>query len=192
MISQIRKAEQALVEQSLRDPLTGLLNRRSFDQALAEAIARMRRLDEVFALCILDLDHFKTINDTHGHAAGDAVLRAVAHTMAMGVREIDKVFRMGGEEFAVILPGVDAADALTAGERLRSLVEAHPVPVDTAQIPVTASIGIALSSHALGANRLTEAADKALYRAKDEGRNRVVIGESRDELAPRRTVRPTA
>jgi diguanylate cyclase (GGDEF)-like protein len=191
MISQIRKAEQALVEQSNRDPLTGLLNRRSFDEALTEAIARMRRLDEVFALCIVDLDHFKVVNDTHGHAAGDAVLRAVAHTMAMGVREIDKVFRMGGEEFAVILPGVDATDAKAAGERLRSLVAANPVRADTVDVPVTASIGIALSSHALGPARLTEVADKALYRAKEEGRNRVILGEVQDELAHRRTARPT-
>jgi diguanylate cyclase (GGDEF)-like protein len=192
MIFQIRKAEQALVEQSHRDALTGLLNRRSFDEALAEALARMRRLDEVFALCILDLDHFKAINDTHGHAAGDAVLRAVAHTLAMGVREIDKVFRIGGEEFAVILPAMDAGAAVAAGERLRSLVAAAPVRADTVAIQATVSIGIVLSSHALNAAALTETADKALYRAKAEGRNRVILGELHDDLAPRRTARPTA
>jgi diguanylate cyclase (GGDEF)-like protein len=152
----------------------------------------VRRLDETFALGSLDLDHFKVINDTHGHAAGDAVLRSVAHTMAMGVREIDKVFRIGGEEFAVILPGVDGRDAAAAGERLRSLVAATPVRADTADIQITVSIGIALSSHALDAAGLLEAADKALYRAKEEGRNRVVLGEHRDDLAPRRTARPTA
>jgi diguanylate cyclase (GGDEF)-like protein len=192
MISQIRKAEQALVEQSLRDPLTGLLNRRSFDEALGEALARMRRLDEVFALCVLDLDHFKAINDTYGHAVGDAVLRSVAHTMAAGVREIDKVFRMGGEEFAVILPAMDAAAAVAAGERLRSLVAATPVRADTADIQVTASIGVALSSRVLDAMGMAEVADKALYRAKEEGRNRVILGELRDDLAYRRTARPSA
>lgn len=178
MIVRIRDSESALADQARRDGITGLLNRRAFDEALAEGFARMKRFGEEVVLLTLDLDHFKRINDTFGHAAGDSVLRAVSRVMTASLREIDKPFRIGGEEFAVLLQGADAAAALATAERLRAMIAERPVVVDDVQIPVTASIGIAIAHDVGQAEALEKAADAALYRAKAEGRNRVVVDDS--------------
>jgi len=177
MIGRIRQAEQALAEQARRDVLTGLLNRRSFDEALSEAQARVKRLDERFALVMADLDHFKKVNDTYGHACGDAVLKDVSKRMTMALRDVDKAFRIGGEEFAILLPGLDADGAAVAAERLRSVIAAEPIRADGVEMPVTASFGVALSSPSLDSKSLMDRADQALYRAKTEGRNRVIASE---------------
>lgn len=183
MIVRIRDSESALADQARRDGITGLLNRRAFDEALTEAFARMKRFGEEVVLLTLDLDHFKRINDTYGHAAGDGVLRTVSRIMTASLREIDKPFRVGGEEFAVLLQGADAAAAAATAERLRAAIAERPVAVDDVQIAVTASIGIAIARHATQADGLVKAADAALYRAKSEGRNRVVMDEGAKDAA---------
>lgn len=177
MIGRIHESEAALADLARRDGLTKLLNRRAFDDALAEAIARVQRLAEPIALLILDLDHFKRINDAHGHAAGDEMLRAAARAMVSEVRIIDRVFRIGGEEFAILLTGADATAAEATAERLRQSIAALSIPVHGAEIGATVSIGIALGSQSSEPGNLVETADKALYRAKSQGRNRVVIGD---------------
>lgn len=174
MISRIDETEAALADQARRDPMTLLPNRRAFDEALAEALARVRRAGEGLALLALDIDHFKRINDTYGHSAGDDVLRIVARTMDADVRAVDHLFRTGGEEFAVLLSGVDAATAEQTAERLRQAVEARPIPVEGEKIGVTISIGLATATADTDADALMNAADEALYDAKTQGRNRVV------------------
>ncbi len=155
-----------------RDALTGLRNRRAFDALLAEEVNRARRLGHPLALVVLDLDHFKLINDTHGHPAGDLVLAAAARVLESEVRTIDRVARIGGEEFAVLLMETDAKDALSVAERLVAAVREQPASVkDGGTHAVTISAGVA----ALGVDHteatLMAAADKALYAAKNNGRN---------------------
>lgn len=174
MIGRIHESEDALVDLARRDGLTRLLNRRAFDEALVEAFARLHRLGEQFALLIMDLDHFKRINDTHGHSVGDEVLRTASRAMAAEVRPFDHVFRIGGEEFAAVLAGVDLTTARVAAERLRASVAAHPVAVAGTAILATVSIGVALADPASNPAALLQVADAALYRAKAEGRDRVV------------------
>ncbi len=115
------------------------------------------------------------VNDTYGHAAGDEILRLVSREMTSCLRDIDKVFRLGGEEFAVLLPGADAAAAKIAADRLRAAVAANCVKVEDYEISVTASIGIAASLPESGVAALIDRADSALYRAKADGRNRTVL-----------------
>ena len=175
MIGRIHESEDALADLAQRDGLTRLLNRRAFDSALTEAFARRQRMGESFALLLYDLDHFKRVNDTHGHAAGDEVLRAASQAISSELRPFDRLFRTGGEEFAAILFGVDAATALAIAERLRAKVAARPVAIEGNAIITTASGGIALpDAHSTPAT-LYQAADSALYRAKSEGRDRVVL-----------------
>ena len=130
---------------------------------------------------MLDLDYFKRVNDTYGHAVGDDVLRAASRVIASEVRPFDRVFRIGGEEFAAILGGVDSKDARTAAERLRASVAAHPVAIEGKAIHTTVSVGVAMGDPTNDPGTLLQAADAALYRAKAEGRNRVVVsGEGGD------------
>jgi diguanylate cyclase (GGDEF)-like protein len=175
MILRIRDSEAALADLARRDRLTGLLNRRAYDEAIADALARRQRLNEDVAILLLDLDHFKHINDTHGHAAGDDVLRAIAATVAAQVRQIDNVCRLGGEEFVVILHDANRSAAATMAERVRSAVERSPVSADGRSIAVTVSVGIAIADDASDAAALLARADAALYDAKQGGRNRVVV-----------------
>ncbi len=183
MIARIRDSENELADQARRDGITGLLNRRAFNEALPDAVARMKRFGEEVILLTLDLDHFKSNNDTYGHAAGDAVLRAVSRVMVASLRETDKPFRVGGEEFAVLLQGAGAIAATATAERLRMAIAERPVAADGREITVTASIGIAIARDVREAEGLEKAADAALYRAKAEGRNRVVMGGNVGEAA---------
>jgi diguanylate cyclase (GGDEF)-like protein len=176
MIGRIHETEDALADLAQRDGLTRLLNRRAFDIALTEVFARRQRMGESFALVLFDLDHFKRVNDTHGHAAGDEVLRAAAQAISSEMRPFDRLFRIGGEEFAVILFGVDAQSALATAERLGATVAARPVAIAGNAILTTASGGVALPDENPTPATLYQAADSALYRAKAEGRNRVVMG----------------
>ncbi|WNB84297.1 GGDEF domain-containing protein [Cellulomonas sp. ATA003] len=150
------------------DGLTGVGNRRAFDAALAHAIDTARSGQEGFSVALMDLDHFKAVNDSHGHAVGDEVLRAAAHAVRMASRTGDMVARYGGEEFAVILPG-DARSAVSVADRLRRAVETSEAP-----LPVTCSVGVAPWTADASIADVLRSADSALYRAKAAGRNRTV------------------
>ena len=154
------------------DGLTGVANRRTFDEALAREVARAERTGEPLSVVLLDVDHFKRINDTHGHQAGDDVLRHVGAALRAGARQADLPARYGGEEFAVILPGATAEEGLRAAERLRAAM-ARGAPV-----AFTASAGVAsLPRSATTGADLVAAADQALYAAKAGGRDRTVVAE---------------
>lgn len=170
----------SLCELSLRDPLTGLANRRHFQAALEREVDRVARSGEAALLLLLDIDHFKRVNDSHGHVAGDRVLQAVARTLMGCVRPMDTLARYGGEEFAIVLPACQAEFGRAVAERIRRAVAATPVLVaPNTTVHVTLSIGGAFalqwirSTTSLWTNR----ADYQLYRAKSDGRNRVCIQE---------------
>ena len=177
---ELEHANALLGQLATVDALSGAANRRSFDEALVAETARSLRYGRPLSLVLADIDRFKNINDAHGHAAGDDVIRGFAKTLEDNVRGSDLVARYGGEEFAVLLPETAAEDALELAERLRRAVE--NASYGTAG-PVTASFGVAgLAAEGTSAE-LLDAADRALYRAKQEGRNRVVLsGKSRDSL----------
>jgi diguanylate cyclase len=168
----------ALCEMSSRDALTGLANRRQFELALARELDRVARSGEPALLMMLDIDHFKRVNDTHGHAAGDEVIRAVATALAESVRPMDLVARIGGEEFAVILPNCGPAFGQAVAERIRQRVQRRAVSIGPQQeVSVTVSVGGAFAPQWVRstARIWTERADLQLYRAKSEGRNRACI-----------------
>jgi diguanylate cyclase (GGDEF)-like protein len=156
------------------DELTGLVNRRSFNQQLATRLREAQRYRKHISLLLVDVDHFKKVNDAHGHPAGDAVLRGVAGVAASQARETDIVARYGGEELALVLPETDSAGARAIAERLRAAVASTNHPTDKGHLRVTISLGIATwPGDGAAPEELIEAADKALYRAKQAGRNRV-------------------
>jgi two-component system cell cycle response regulator len=171
---------------SRTDALTGVANRRSFDQALTQEMARARRYGSALGVVVLDIDHFKKVNDTHGHQGGDEVLRSFAKTVAGALREGDVLFRYGGEEFVALLPYADQAGALTAAERLVKAVAAAPIRVGSTVINVTTSAGVAaLASSDADGLSLVARADGALYEAKRNGRNRVQASGARLALVER-------
>ena len=168
----------ALCELSSRDALTGLANRRQFEMVLAREIDRVARAGEPALLLLLDIDHFKRVNDTHGHAAGDLVLKAVSQALLECVRPMDTVARIGGEEFAIVLPNCPPAFGPTVAERMRKRVQRQQVAITPTQnVCVSVSLGGAFapqwvrSSVALWLER----ADLQLYHAKAAGRNRAVF-----------------
>jgi two-component system cell cycle response regulator len=166
---------EALRRLATRDELTGLLNRREFDRIMAEEEERARRFGQPLSLVIIDIDRFKSINDLHGHVAGDAVLRAAAASIADSIRTVDRAARIGGEEFALILVQTDGAPAFEVARRAIASVARGPVKAGELSIAVTASAGVAtLPSDARTAGELFETADRALYEAKNGGRNRAV------------------
>jgi diguanylate cyclase (GGDEF)-like protein len=159
-----------------RDPLTGLPNRREYDRILAEEEDRARRFGHPLSLVVIDLDHFKAVNDLHGHAAGDAVLREAARRIAGAIRTVDRAARLGGEEFALILVQTGPEAALEVARRAIAVVAAQPIVVgDGVPLRVTASAGIAdFPTDGGTAAELFVAADRALYAAKHGGRNRAL------------------
>lgn len=160
------------------DALTGLLNRRRFEEAALAEIDRAQRYDRPFSLLLVDLDHFKNVNDTFGHNAGDATLRAAAQRVMMSVRTTDVVARYGGEELAVLLPETDEEEARFVAERIRATVGGQPVEYEGSVIGLTASVGGAqYGQQDSDLARLIGRADAALYRAKQAGRNRVMFSE---------------
>lgn len=168
----------ALVDLSSRDALTGVANRRSFEVALAREIDRVARSGEPALLLVLDIDHFKRVNDTYGHGAGDLVIKAVAGALLECVRPMDLVARTGGEEFAIVLPNCPAAFGETVAERVRRRVERMVVTVPPSQdLRVTISIGGAFAQQWVrsAAHLWIERADQQLYRAKAQGRNLVSL-----------------
>jgi len=172
---QLLTAREALRVQATHDGLTGLLNRTAIMEMLRKELARAAREGNALSLLMVDLDRFKQINDTHGHAAGDAVLRESARRMQDTIRSYDGVGRYGGEEFLIVLPGCDGKSALVQAERVREIFAAAPFLTEQHNMVVTCSIGASSRvrpSEADGDALLREA-DLALYRAKGDGRNRV-------------------
>jgi two-component system cell cycle response regulator len=177
--NELINAREALRIQATRDALTGLLNRATVLEALSKEISRSERSGKPLALAMIDLDHFKNVNDTYGHQAGDIVLREAARRMVNILRTYDQIGRYGGEEFLAVLPDCDLVCAASAAERLRSGLAAQPVVVVESQsLTVTASLGIFSTSELPNASvdELIRVADAALYRAKHQGRNRVEAG----------------
>ena len=166
-----------ILQYATLDALTGLNNRRQFEVRLKQEIATTKRQKNPLCAMMIDIDFFKKVNDTYGHASGDAVLRAVASVIKEHLRESDIPSRYGGEEFAVLLPYTHIDEAQIVGERLRKAVESTPVPIDKKNINVTISMGLAEFNPEETGEELFERADKALYEAKESGRNRVCINK---------------
>jgi diguanylate cyclase (GGDEF)-like protein len=166
-----------LTRNALIDPITGLGNRRLFDQRLAEEVARSRRHEEPLTLIMIDLDRFKDINDRHGHVTGDAVLAAVGSLLRRSLRESDIAARYGGDEFSIILPATPKTEAWVVAEKLRGeMQELRVLDIDADDLVIRASLGVAsYSGGHEGSVQLLEAADAALYRAKNSGRDRVEL-----------------
>ncbi|HYD52568.1 MAG TPA: sensor domain-containing diguanylate cyclase, partial [Gemmatimonadaceae bacterium] len=158
------------------DPLTGVANRRYFDEAFKRVLSETDRFGGSGSLVLVDIDHFKRVNDTYGHDAGDAVLRSVARTLAEGVRTVDVCARIGGEELALLLPQTSREGAFELADRLRRAIEGRVVQYGSEEIRVTASFGVASYPECSRSREgMFPAADKALYEAKHDGRNRVKL-----------------
>ena len=177
-MSDIRKIA-ILQYESITDSLTGLKNRRYFDQRLYEEIAHSRRYRLPLSLLLIDVDHFKVVNDTYGHQIGDEVLKNLSKVILEMVRDSDIVARYGGEEIAIITPNTEKAEAILLAERLRNIVQKSTLAsIDATQevVQITISIGVStLNLVVMDKDALVEEADKALYEAKKLGRNRVQI-----------------
>jgi diguanylate cyclase (GGDEF)-like protein len=155
---------------SVTDRLTGLFNRRKLDEVLEEELIRCRRYGVEFAVIIMDIDHFKRVNDTRGHHVGDGVLQQMAQLLRDGTRDADALARFGGEEFVIVCRHSGLEGCIDTAERLRAAIAAHDFP---GVGPLTASFGVAACCKEDSAESLLERADAALYRAKGAGRNRV-------------------
>ncbi|RTL53090.1 MAG: diguanylate cyclase [Rhodocyclaceae bacterium] len=176
---EIQELQQQLQEQAVRDSLTGLYNRRYLAETLDRELARARRQGHPLSLLLIDLDHFKELNDNHGHRAGDAVLKAVAELLRMDIRSADLACRYGGEEFLIVLPGMGLDKAEEKAESWRQSIEGHLFKVREETLRITASFGVAVyPEHGRDPDQLIHAADTALYEAKRQGRNRVICAGS--------------
>ncbi|MCU1450980.1 MAG: diguanylate cyclase with sensor [Acidimicrobiales bacterium] len=193
--SLVRQAETAIentflyeeaTRLSITDGLTGLWNRRLFDLRLSEELQRAIRFQEPFGLILIDLDHFKAVNDRFGHQAGDAVLVEVARRLTDATREVDVVTRFGGEEFALLLPKTPVVGTMRLANKVREVVAEQPFAAGDVSIPLTVSVGAACyPEHGLSGPELVAAADAALYRAKANGRDRVEEAEAGGRAAVR-------
>ena len=173
-IDALRDNVQSAIELAAIDSLTGLNNRRFFEKQLAEMLERSAHGGRSLSLMMLDIDHFKQVNDRHGHDAGDHVLKSLAQRIKGALRRCDPICRYGGEEFIVLLPDTPLATARQIAERVRSVIEATPFTLDAAggqTIPVTISIGLAARGDDANADALLRRADRALYASKTAGRN---------------------
>ncbi len=174
----INTLQEKLRQEAIRDPLTGLFNRRHLDEMLAIELSRCKRAGTPLTILMLDIDHFKNVNDTHGHQVGDVVLQSVANTLKTHVRVGDIVCRYGGEEFILVFPGMKAMDGHVRAEVLRTLVALQAIPDKDQTIRVTISVGGSVyPQDGTTDNELVSLADQALYRAKQNGRNRVEFAE---------------
>ena len=176
---QLKEAADRAEEIAMRDVLTGAYNRRHLLDVLRREISRAQRVGAPLAVCLMDIDHFKRVNDNWGHAAGDAVLRHFATLASAGLRAVDVFGRFGGEEFLLILPDTDARGAAAVAERIRASVEQGAFPGVPAGHQLTVTIGVAGRNREETGDALLARADLALYRGKDAGRNRVVESPAR-------------
>ena len=179
---QLLQAREALRDQASRDPLTDLWNHRTILAILRKEVARASRTHSPFAVVMIDIDRFKTINDTYGHQVGDAVLREASRRLRGATRTYDSLGRYGGDEFLAVVPGCDPAAAARFAESFRVRIDRKAIETPEGMIPVTLSLGVvALESlRNVNAGTLVRVADAALYRAKIEGRNRVSLATPRD------------
>ncbi|MEH6725520.1 MAG: GGDEF domain-containing protein [Hyphomicrobiales bacterium] len=162
----------------MNDPLTLLPNRRKFFEVGEREMARRKRTGADLSVLMIDIDHFKNVNDTAGHAMGDHILQSLAKVLADSLRAIDLAGRLGGEEFAVLLPDTSSVGAQRVAEKIRTNIEAMPIEEWTDIYgPITVSIGCAVADQNGGLTELLSMADDALYKAKEQGRNRVVISK---------------
>lgn len=182
-IRELEASRRLLSEQATTDPLTKLKNRRAFTEMCTQQFMLAKRHNSELSVVAFDIDHFKKINDTHGHGGGDQALRAVAQTITETIRGSDLPARVGGEEFMILLPNTGRVGAGIIAERVRLAIEQTPVPVGTVHVPITLSGGVA-SFGPDGNNdieQLIEVADKRLYLAKQKGRNRIVMRDGKTE-----------
>lgn len=168
------RQRQKLMHQATKDPLTGVGNRRAFENKLFDLVNRYKRSGTPASMLLIDLDHFKRVNDRHGHAAGDQILCRITEIMNLRIRVTDSLYRIGGEEFVIILEGQDLHRATHLAEQLRTIVEANELVADQA---VTISAGVAELKTGETGNDWMHRADEALYRAKRSGRNATSIAE---------------
>jgi diguanylate cyclase (GGDEF)-like protein len=166
-------AYRKMSEMAFQDPLTLLANRRKLEETFHLEVERASRLGQPLTVVMMDIDHFKSINDTYGHAMGDEVLQELARALSRQARPYDLVSRYGGEEFLILMPGIGLEQGKSAAERLRACVSA--IRIEGIPHPITASFGVATLKPGQSPNTLFDRADQALYRAKAEGRNRVVV-----------------
>ena len=180
---ELLETNKRLERLSITDGLTNLYNHRYFQDELARAFEESARYGRPLSLAIVDLDYFKKVNDTYGHAVGDEVLKAVSKLFGESIRSTDLAARYGGEEFAVMMPETDLHDAMTFAEKIRSLIESTPIQTQAGPVKATVSIGAAAVPHPKvhAAKELIVAADNALYRAKNNGRNQVQAEERQVE-----------
>jgi diguanylate cyclase (GGDEF)-like protein len=174
--AQVRQVHE-LRHDAETDELTGVANRRSFATTMEREKARSIRYGTVFSVLVIDIDHFKSVNDHFGHATGDSVLAAVTNRIVSCLRSADLPCRFGGDEFAILLPETGSEDAIEVAERIRRAVAGDPVKMDSQDISVSASIGIATfdAERTSDWEQLLDEADQALYRAKAEGRNQIAV-----------------
>jgi len=167
---------------SITDGLTNLHNHRHFQDELSRAFEESARYERPLSLAMIDIDFFKKVNDTHGHAVGDEVLKCISRLFRESIRATDLAARYGGEEFAVMMPETQLSDAIAFAEKIRTLIEATPIPTRAGQLSATVSIGVATVPHSRihTPRELVVSADKALYRAKKGGRNQVQCERSKD------------
>lgn len=173
MTESLSVKSQSLQHAALTDGLTGMQNRRYFDDALREYLDEFRKIEKPVGLMIIDLDHFKTVNDTHGHDIGDEVLRHVAKCLKDMTRYHDVVARLGGEEFAVVTPNMEISTLTKLAERIRKAIAGMVIESGNARLNVTASLGLAVWDRRESQDQFMRRADKQLYEAKRAGRNRV-------------------
>ena len=175
-VSQRKELEAELFHQASTDSLTGIINRRYFQNQAEQEVRRSRRFARDMTVMMIDIDHFKPINDTYGHAAGDIIIQGVVKRALECLRQSDSIGRIGGEEFAVLLPETSLDAARDVAERLRAHIEARPFVIGSGVVACTVSIGVAqLSAQDNSIEELLHRADTALYAAKNEGRNRVEV-----------------
>jgi diguanylate cyclase (GGDEF)-like protein len=173
--AQLQAANAQLEKLAVTDALTGLLNRRALSDLFRREIERAQRHRRELAVIMFDVDHFKAINDRHGHAAGDAVLRQIAGVATQSTRSTDTIARYGGEEFVLVAPETDKSSALELAERMRAALQSAEIRIDHQSLKVTASFGVAmLHGEDSRPEDVLRRADEALYAAKGAGRNRVV------------------